>query len=419
MNNRLVKILPLAVLAVFALSLVSNPFSFALAQQAGAEDSKPDEDKRGKTAEQLIKILEKAQAHISALLQNFAAKNITVPEGAKASYESGLVHAEAALKALRENRTQDAEKEITASMSDFKTALSQFKNIGNVTAATPVATGIAQAINRSRIFLERLETVVANVNSTEYPVSGIEARIQTAKIILDNATALLQNGNVTEAAKKLGEAKRAIAGLTGELNKISKAEKSKKIKEFSDNALERLTDIQQRADELLPPQAAEKVRAVLEQAKQHIIQARNLADDKRLEQAVDKLEDMLKSTKAGDEEFDRGFEQGNSIVAQKVKTAILNETKRLDALQQRVNALGDFRGAAKIQEMIAVAKQMLQKASDKLASGDIQSAGRILTELYHLTDEITNWIKNTSKNSSDVKGEDRSPPRNNENQRKR
>ncbi len=410
MHKRLVIALPLAVLALFTLSLVSNPFNYALAQQqqvgAGASRDDSNEDKRAKTAEQLTKILEKAEEHINSILQNLAAQNITVPAAAKASYESGLAHAKAAINALKENRTQDAENEITASMSDFKTALRQFKSGGNVTAAMPEATGIAQAINRSRVFIERLETILSNVNSTKYPISGIEAKIQNAKTILDNATALLQKGNVTEAAKKLGEAKRAISGLTGELNRISKSEKSEKIREFSDKALERLTDIEQKADELLPPQAAGKVRDALEQAKQHITQARDLADSKRLEQAVDKLEDMSDAAEAGDKEFDHGFEQDTALVAQKVKAAIVNETKRLNALQQRVDALGNVKGAAKVREIIADAREMLQKASDKLASGDVQSAGKILKDLREHTEKITDWIKDVANHGSAANVED-------------
>lgn len=411
MHKRLVIALPLAVLALFTLSLVSNPFNYALAQQqqqvgAGVSRDDNNEDKRAKTAEQLTKILEKAEKHIHSILQNLAAQNITVPAAAKASYESGLAHAEAAIKALRENRTQDAENEITASMSDFKTALSQFKSSGNVTDATPEATGIAQAINRSRVFIERLETILSNVNSTKYPISGIEAKIQNAKTILDNATALLQKGNVTEAAQKLGEAKRAISGLTGELNRIGKSEKSEKIKEFSDKALERLTDIEQKADELLPPQAAGKVRAALEQAKRHITQARDLVDSKSLEKAVEELEDMSDAAEEGDKEFDRGFEQDKALVAQKVKVAIVNETKRLDALQQRVDALGDVKGAAKVREIIADAREMLQKASDKLASGDVQSAGKILRDLSEQTEKITDWIKDVANHRSAANVED-------------
>lgn len=411
MHKHLVTALPLAVLALFTLSLVSSPFNYALAQQqqqvgAGASRDDDNEGKRAKTAEQLTKILEKAEEHINSILQNLAAQNITVPAAAKASYESGLAHAEAAIKALKENRTQDAENEITASMSDFKTALSQFKSSGNVTNATPEATGIAQAINRSRVFIERLETILSNVNSTKYPISGIEAKIQNAKTILDNATALLQKGNVTEAAQKLGEAKRAISGLTGELNRIGKSEKSEKIKEFSDKALERLTDIEQKADELLPPQAAGKVRDALEQAKRHITQARDLADSKSLEKAVEALEDMSDAAEEGDKEFDRGFEQDKALVAQKVKVAIVNETKRLDALQQRVDALGDVKGAAKVREIIADARETLQKASDKLASGDVQSAGKILRDLSEQTAKITNWIKDVANHRSAANVED-------------
>ncbi|MCL4437243.1 MAG: hypothetical protein M1503_04155 [Thaumarchaeota archaeon] len=423
MHKRLVTILPLAILALFALSLVSNPFNAAMAQQqhqSAAGASRDDnEAERAKTAVQLTKILEKAEEHINGILQDLAAQNITVPAAAKASYESGLAHAEAAIKALKENRTQDAEREITASMSDFKTALSQFKDNSTVTAATPEENGISQAINRSRVFIERLETVVSNLNSTEYPVSDIKARIQSAKTILDNATVLLQRGNVTEAAKKLGEARRAISGLIGELNNISKDEKSKKIKEFSEKALERLTDIEQKADELLPPQAAGKVKAALEQAKQHITQARDLADNERLEQAVDKLEDMSEAAKAGDEEFDHGFEQDKALVAQKIKTAIANETKRLDALQQRVDALGNVKGLAKVREIMDDARQMLQKASDKLASGDVQSAGKILKDLSDLTEKITDWIKDAVKSGNAINGEDRSGDRENEGRGKR
>ncbi len=399
MNKRLATILPLAVLALFTLSIISNPVNYALAQQtqAGAKVSGDDnESERAKTAEQLIQILEKAEEHINSTLQDLAAQNITVPAAAKASYENGLSHAEAAIKALNDNRTVDAENEITASMNDFKTALSQFKSNVNVTASSPEATGIAQAINRSKVFIERLETIVSNVNATKYPVSGIEAKIQNAKTILDNATALLEKGNITEAAHKLGEAKRAIAGVIGELNSISKAEKSEKIKEFSDKALERLTDIEQKADELLPPQAAGKVKAALEQAKQHITQARDLADSNSSERAVDKLEDMSRAAKVGDKEFDQGLALDKSLVTQKVKAAIANETNRLDALQKRVDALGDVSGAAKVREVIADARQMLQRASDKLASGDVQSAGMILKDLSQLTENITDWIKDTA-----------------------
>lgn len=411
MHKRLAVILPLAVLALFTFSIVANPFTYALAQQTGAKDSTDKRDESVRTAEQLIKILETAEAHINNTLTNLAGRNITVPAAVKEKYYDGLTHTEAAIQYLQENRTQDAEKEIMISMSDFKDALSQFKsndNDDNATTTTPIANGIGQAINRSRIFIDKLETIIQSVNSTEYPTAEIQSKIAQAKTILDNATILLKHGNVTEAANSLGDARRVIAGLNGDLNSITQSEKTKNIKQFADNALERLNGVESKANELLPPQAAATVKDAIDQAKQSITQALNLTDNKRLDQAVDKLEEMSKDAKDGDKKFDEGFGQDKPVVTQKLEAAISTETNNLNVLQQQINALGNVTGVEKIREMLTEAKQMLQSATQKLSNGDLQSAGKILKNMDELTGKISESIKEIAKHSSEVKTGDHS-----------
>lgn len=387
MVKRYLTILSLAVLIIFTSALIINPLNYALAQQGGE-----DEEEKHVGAEKIIEIMEKAARHIEAVFERLEDRGIEIPDAAKESFERGLALAESATQALSEGKIEEAEEDAITAMNEFKEAMRQLRG-ADVTASIPAQIGIEQAINRTKIFIERLEKIVEKAEEMGYNTTNIRARIGEAKTILEEATILLSEGEVEEAAKKLGEARRTIAGLIGELNRITKAEKSRKIEAFTEKALKRLTKIEEEAEELLPPQAAEKVKAAIEKAKAHIAQIKNLTKTKRLEHAVDEIEDMLNDIEEGDDQL----EKEKPAVVQRLRATVTRITNILNGLQQRADRLGDVEGISEIQDMLAEARSLLQAALEELESGDPKSASKTLEKLSEMIDEIDDFIKDIVK----------------------
>ncbi|MEE9586044.1 MAG: hypothetical protein V3W09_04005 [Nitrososphaerales archaeon] len=403
MRNKYFAILPLAILGIFAFSLVANPLNYALAQQEG--DGRGDEvevavegteagegNKTRVKTEKIIEIMVKAEDHIRAVFARLEDRGVEIPDAVKESFGRGLNISESAVLAFNEGRVEEAGESAIAAMNEFKESMRLLKG-ANVTASAPAPRGIEQAINRTRIFIERLEGITEKAEEQGYNTTDIRARIDRAKTILDNATELLNEGEVNEAAKKIGEAKRAVTGLIGELNRISKAEKSRRINEFVDKALERLTDIEEKAEELLPPQAAEKVKAAIERAKAHLNQTRNLVEQKRIGNAIDALEDMIGDAEESHNELSREM----PAVAQRFEAAVSNIKNRLTILQNEVNRL-NVTDTTVVKEMLVNASNLLQKASEDLRSGDLRAVSKTLKTLDKLIDNIEDSIKDPLKN---------------------
>ncbi len=402
MSNKYFGILSLAVLAIFAFSLVVNPLNYALAQQEGDEREEEVEvasesteaDDGNKTrirTEKMIEIMEKAEAHVSEVFARMGDRGVEIPDAAKESFERGLNLSESAVLAFNEGQVEEAEEDAIAAMNEFKVSMRLLAG-ANVTASAPVARGLEQAINRTRIFIERLEGIAEKADIQGYNTTDIWARIDKANKILDNATELLDEGEVNLAARKIGEAKRVVTGLIGELNIITKAQKSKKMNDFVDKTLERLTDMEEKAEELLPPQASEKVIAAIERAKEHLNQTRVLMNQKRLENAMGELEDMMEEAEEGADELDREMPG----VDKRLETAVSNIKEKLITLQNSVDTLNGT-DTTIVQDMLDEARNLHALASEDLESGNFSAVNKIIKTVEKLIDNIDDALKNLQK----------------------
>lgn len=375
-------LLSLTMLVIFTFSLAANPFNYASAQV--------EREKRVNT-EKVVGLVEKAEEHIRLIFANLEGGGVKMPDAAKEVFERGRSKVRSAAQALSEGRTDAAAEESIAAMGHFEKSMRYLIGV-NVTAPIPAKMGIEQAANRTRVFLEKLEEIAKNAEEGGYNTGDITARISRAKTILSDVEALTDKGLITEAAKKLGEARSATAGVTGDLNRVTKEEKSKKIKEFTDKAVERLTEIEQKAD-LLPPQAAGKVKAAAERAKTHISKAKNLVEEKKLEQAVDELEEMVKDADEGDNNFRKEI----PAAASKMKEEFTKLENRVVNAQQKIDTLKDAATVKAVREKLGEAKTLLQKASDELRNGDYEAAANAIKNLEKLLDNIERSLKNSSE----------------------
>jgi len=222
-----------------------------------------------------------------------------------------------------------------------------------------------------------------------YITGALEERIANANLTLNEALDLAGRGMVDDAAKKLGEARRIVAGLSGEINRIAKAEAARRVERFAENALRRLTELQNKTDELkIPPQAAAAVKSALENARGHIERAKRLAEEKNTGSAVKELEDMAREAKKGSDRLKEEF----PAVSNRLKGVVKQMESRIESIERQISRLG--RGdVAVANEKLREARDLLNQAVEDLEKGNVEAANKLIKKAMGLVDEVEDMFK--------------------------
>ena len=260
-------------------------------------------------AEKLLALFEKARLHIESVFQRLEDRGVAIPETARARLADALEMAEEAVRDYANHLPDQASEK----------AVKALERLGSALQATPEHTpgesnaeryvGLSQAVQSHLRFLDRLEALVDAARSRGVNTTGLELRIAWARSNLTQASELIAGGNESAAAKKLGDAKRAVNELVGQVHNLAKAEKPHAVEAALERLSERLSDLQERAKNVtLPPQAHAEIADGLSKAKERADEARSHLGQGRVDDAVASLRDAaegLRRDSARIEESDR------------------------------------------------------------------------------------------------------------------
>jgi tetratricopeptide (TPR) repeat protein len=169
------------------------------------------------------------------------------------------------------------------------------------------AIGLEVAIQTHRKFIEKLNNTVNSLEKEGIEVSDeIKNAIKNSSEILDNALSKLKDGKINETARLLGESKRIIAGIIGQLNKLvkGKIEEGRVAKEISKH-LSRMEEITRNVEN----EVAKKGR---EEAINHLREVIN-----KLNESLNKLNQLKKHLEEKGRRI-RGIDEATSKIREKI-----------------------------------------------------------------------------------------------------
>jgi tetratricopeptide (TPR) repeat protein len=169
------------------------------------------------------------------------------------------------------------------------------------------AIGLEVAIQTHRKFIEKLNNTVNSLEKEGIEVSDeIKNAIKNSSEILDNALSKLKDGKINETARLLGESKRIIAGIIGQLNKLvkGKIEEGRVAKEISKH-LSRMEEITRNVEN----EVAKKGR---EEAINHLREVIN-----KLNESLNKLNQLKKHLEEKGRRI-RGVDEAISKIREKI-----------------------------------------------------------------------------------------------------
>jgi len=386
---RRVKAISIGLIALFFLSILSGSFNYVSAQSSNEKQA---------NADSITSIVEKAQGHLTFIFAKLESSGVTIPEDAKTSFDKGQLKADQAKLALSSSKIDEVYEDAISAMSYFEKAIRQIKDLNETTLSTETAT-LEDTADRTRIFVERLENITRDMGQKGYDTTNMTEKIVQARTILIDVGKLTDIGDLETAAKNLGEIQRTTVKLRGDLDRVATNEKSRKINDFTDESIERITEIEHRAD-LLLPQASIEVKNSTENAKEHITQSRNLLDENNLDRSIDELEKMSDEAEKGDSRFWKEIPHSGD----NLNVIVTDLTSRLDDLSKTLEGLKVAKNANEAKAKFADATILLTKANDAIKLGNFEDAAKDVKTIESLVHSIEELIKHSS-NSPDSSDE--------------
>jgi len=378
---------------MFLASVMAIPSNIALAQQT--ETAEEDEFKA--RADILLSILENVKERIGKTFEELEEKNVTIPEEAKTSYEKGLSIAEEAVKLRGEGKYREACEKAVEAMRSFKNVLVAIHK-AKLPIETPKAEvearkaiGLRVAVERAKIYADKLEKLVAGAEERGLKVSAeIKEKISEARSILDEALRLLDEGKVDEAARKLGDARKLLGECMAEYRKtVAQQIKLKMTEKFLNKTEERIEKLKEKTLpilEKLPEEKREKVEALIANATKKVEEAKE-----KVKQGIRELPKIMPILR----EIAKTIHESRKETGEKrlEKMEVLIEARRLQAqifrLNARIKLLEKF-GAdtTDIKETLNETRNLLEAVKAYIDQNNLEKSKETIEKAKETVDKI-------------------------------
>ncbi len=249
-------------------------------------------------AETLFTILGNNNTTIVEAFSNFDAQNITVPETAETTYNEGLVHAEEALRLMKEENYSEASIEAVEAMQKFGETL---EILDSVSPVEPTETEVAAEdvislkvnITRALEYADRLENLTARAKTKGYNTTAVELKLSEVKQHLHNATMELRALNLDGATEELSYAKTLLKELKALYDRLTNLVKTSNIETYLDVAEERVSETKENITQSTNLTSAAKEDAIdaLNNSEASLASARDAMKSNNVDDAIADIED--------------------------------------------------------------------------------------------------------------------------------
>jgi tetratricopeptide (TPR) repeat protein len=266
-------------------------------------------DTRQKTnLENCVEQLESSISRVEEFIKN---RGISLPEDIKENLTKAKTLLENAKSLISNGKYDEAKECLKEAMGCIRIVASyvcrEVREEIREMVQEKAAIGLKVAIQTHRKFIEKLNNTVNSLEKEGIEVSDeIKNAIKNSSEILDNALSKLKDGKINETARLLGESKRIIAGIIGQLNKLvkGKIEEGRVAKEISKH-LSRMEEITRNVEN----EVAKKRR---EEAINHLREVIN-----KLNESLNKLNQLKKHLEEKGRRI-RGIDEAISKIREKI-----------------------------------------------------------------------------------------------------
>ncbi|MEM2904426.1 MAG: hypothetical protein QW057_05180 [Candidatus Bathyarchaeia archaeon] len=174
-------------------------------------------------------------------------------------------------EALSEERVQELALQ---AMHEFKAAMAALLPLMEGGDETSTARGLEEAITRAELYVDKVTASVQALRATvqaESELEKLDERIAQARLHIAYARGNLTLGNINGTAHELGEIRRSLSGIEGELNRLAHSPKVEeaRIRAYLSRQLSgKLDEVKQLAEQAGVNRTAElaEVNAMIEEA---------------------------------------------------------------------------------------------------------------------------------------------------------
>jgi len=308
-GSRAVKAISLLLIMILLVSI-----SASLPQAVRAEEGNTGGKDGQKVAlEKLIQHLESSIERVEGVIND---EDIVLPDDIRANLTSAKNLLEEAEEEFERGNYNQTRELLLQAMRCLRvvTAYAGRQHAEEVRewARERVARGLEVAIRMHRAFLKKIEDMMSKVEDEGIEVpEDMKERVANAYKILEEAEAKLEEGMFNETARLLGESKREVAGICGEIHRLA-------IRKIVLNRIERMVNVLLKQQENIVRQILEKVKNVTKPGKKDIqkkvigVVAKTCM--KRLERIRSRLEELMRHLEERGYEGLEGIDQAISKI---------------------------------------------------------------------------------------------------------
>jgi len=251
------------------------------------------------------------------------------------------------------------------------------------------AKGLRQAIERSYIFMGKIDATIERLEEEGYVVQDVEANLTDAKLHLEEAERLLDSLEFEAAELEFSKAQEILGSTMGWLNSTAKKVKLTKTERFMEQFQRQIQNVNGtllRLQERLGAGVTASIRGGLTSFMNRIQQLRRRMAGYDLEAALDELEDIVEGIEGNIEGLGKNY-------ANKIKSMNRFEAKirALNATSQRLSGKGY--DTTTVDEDLKVADSRLKEIIDLLEEGKTGEAERLIEELENLVSGVSDSIR--------------------------
>lgn len=364
-------------------------------------------------AERLMFQLEKGRERVERAFED---RDLEIPEAARDEYSLGV-------EALNETRELISNGDYQAAAQVAKGALNHFGDAYRIFREHIQATeepeetdeptfneterGLKVAIERTYMYLGRLNATVVSLKGEGYDVSAVLEMLRKAWTYMVEAEAQIEEGELRNAARALATARETLGQSNGLMNSTVKAYKERRVQHFMaqvQNNIRNINGTIERLQTSLEAGRTNQVRAVLSTVEMKVQGLQERLTSGNLDVSLDELHAAVNSINDGLNELD-----GETATQIRAMNMVEAKMQALNAsairISQRYANYSDVQG--EVDALLSRTREMFDEITDEIKAGNTEAVRDLLrianSNVVEANKNVRRSIKEATQDQSQIR----------------